>query len=457
MRHLSTVVLLGLAVAGCVDRGPFVCEIDADCVSASAAGVCEPEGLCSFPDESCDSGKRFGELSGDEAGQCVDFVPPCEGPDCEPAGAPTQGDGVGLDCAECFSTECQCIESVAAGSEHTCALKTDGSVWCWGNNQDGALGDGTIDARSTPLVVNGLPAIQQVAAGEFHTCALDTGGDVWCWGHNEYGSVGDGTTTRRTSPVELTGLPAIRAIDAGEFHTCALDVEDNVWCWGRNQRGQLGDGTTVDRGTPAVVTMAPVDSIAIEGHHACATTADGVLCWGKNLFGQLGDGTTVDRHLPTLSDMLAPAAGLGLGGEHTCFYRADGSSWCFGRGDSGQLGDGAREDRAEPVQVQTLDDSVQIVAGEWHTCSLQSNGKVYCWGLNLNGVVGDGTTSDRSAPVGPVKALPPADIIASGERHTCALSMDKRVMCWGYNGFGQLGDGTTSDRSRAVRADIPCP
>ena len=348
------------------------------------------------------------------------------------------------------------VTAIAAGVYHTCALTGGGGVKCWGWNRYGQLGDGTTTQHSTPVDAVGLTSgVTAIAGGGYHTCALTTGGAVKCWGDNGSGQLGDGTTTQRSTPVDVVGLTSgVTAIAAGGWHTCALVGSGGVTCWGRNWDGQLGDGTTADRSTPVDVVglTSGVTAVAAGGSHTCALTAGGgVKCWGWNRYGQLGDGTTTQRSTPVdVVGLTSGVTAIAAGWSHTCALTAGGGVTCWGA-NSGQLGDGTTTDRSTPVDVVGLTSGVTaIAAGGSHTCALTASGGVTCWGNNWRGQLGDGTTTDRSTPVDVVGLTSGVTAIAAGGSHTCALTASGGVTCWGNNWRGQLGDGTTTDRSTPV-------
>jgi len=325
-------------------------------------------------------------------------------------------------------------------------------VWCWGHNQYGQLGDGTTTHRLTPVQVQNLSDVVQVTEGFYHTCALKEDGTVWCWGRNSEGQLGDGTTTNRLTPVQVNNLSGVVQITAGDLHTCAVKQDGTVWCWGYNRYGQLGDGTTTNRLTPVQVkNLSNVVQIAAGHLHTCALKQDGtVWCWGNNSDGQLGDGTTTNRYTPVQVQNLTGVVQVAAGYVHTCALKQDSTIWCWGNNSYGQLGDGTTNDRLTPVKANIL--GSRITAGGWYTCTFsQSGGTVWCWGENYYGQFGDGTTAIlKTSPVmmkhsgGTVQA-------ATGHWHTCVLKQDGTVWCCGWNGYGQLGDGTTTNRYTLVQ------
>ena len=304
-----------------------------------------------------------------------------------------------------------------------------------------------------------------LSSGSFRTCALLDDGTVSCWGTNTYGQLGDGTNSARSTPTQTSSLGTGRiavAISAGNSHTCAILDDGTVSCWGRNNYGQLGDGTTTNRNTPNQTSSLGVGRTAVAissgSYHTCAILDDGtVSCWGDNYGHQLGDGTFFGsyRNIPNQTSSLGTgrtAVAISAGNSHTCAILDDASVSCWGDNYYGQLGDGTNSGSYTPTQTSSLGIGripVAISSGVMHTCAILDDASVSCWGRNNFGQLGDGTYTDRNTPtqtsslgIGRI-----AVAISSGYYHTCAVLDNASVSCWGYNNDGGLGDGTNSNRS----------
>ncbi|MET0791108.1 MAG: protease pro-enzyme activation domain-containing protein [Polyangiaceae bacterium] len=342
------------------------------------------------------------------------------------------------------------VVSVAGGALYSCAVRSDGTVHCWGDNSSGQLGDGTMTQRNSPVKVPLTIRALQVTTGGAHTCALLADQTVSCWGSNSDGELGNGTTGFPVlSPAPVQGLTGVTAIGSGESFNCALVAGGNVWCWGDNVAGNLGDGTVVDRPLPVQVPgLTGVQSIAVGGIHVCALMTGGtVSCWGWNFAGQLGDGTTTDRHSPTTVPGLAVVTSLTAGGDFNCAILQSGPVLCWGLNALGQLGDGTTTTRGVPAVVPGLANVRTIFSGDEsdHACALFITGGVSCWGANHDGEVGDGTTSlSKLSPV-PVQGLGGTVTSLGMSAHaSCAVLASGDLKCWGNNAEGQLGIGDTT-------------
>ncbi len=343
--------------------------------------------------------------------------------------------------------------AVSSGEKHTCALTDLGGVNCWGNNEHGQLGDGSMVNSNVPVEVQGLKDVTEIAAGWAHTCALTKSGAVMCWGYNKNGELGNGKTVDSSVPVEVSGFSAgAVSIGTKEDHVCAVTIEGGaVKCWGYNEFGQLGDGTHISRSVPVEVQglTGKAAAVAAGERHTCVLTeAGGVQCWGNNEFGQLGyDQEAFERLTPVIvPELQSGVIGLSAAGGQTCALRTGGAVLCWGNNKYGQLGDGTSEIRRSPVAIESLGQGVaRVVAGWNHTCAVMGNGEVKCWGWNYYGQLGDETKAAQSRPVSVRRLMEDAADVALGRTHTCAVTTAGGVKCWGRNESGQLGDGTNLD------------
>ena len=346
------------------------------------------------------------------------------------------------------------VQHISVGGAFTCAAVGPGSVYCWGNNIYGQIGTGNGIASVDPLPIRGLPGtpIDALSAGRGHACVL-TQGDLWCWGLNQYGQLGDGTLKNSHEAVRVQGVSGVATrVAAGDYHTCAV-IGGALRCWGNNFYGQLGNGNDQDAAVPVAVAApaGSVSQISTGALHTCAVIAGAAWCWGENLSGQLGDGSqAVARYAPVAVANLGDAVSeISAASAHTC-ARTGNALYCWGDNDYGQLGIGDVLPRLAPTLVDGFPlATLGVATGTRHTCARGAGG-VYCWGNGTYAQTGHfGNSSVPQAVAGVGATLE----ISTRNTHTCVRSADGRAACWGFNTSGQLGDGSadlrTSPRRRA--------
>ncbi len=383
------------------------------------------------------------------------------------------------------------VKAMTAGDAHSAAILEDGSIWTWGDNFYGQLGNGTRAGYSVPVKIPGSSGLVAVSAGLAHTLALTSDGRVFAWGFNDNGELGDGKTDMSLSPVQTLNLPPITVIKAGPTHNIALAKDGSVWTWGDNSSGQLGDLFGLPRSTPGQVFLfAPVGTVSAGGKHSMALDIYGrVWAWGNNEYGQLGNGTTESLAVPGLVPGLDQVIAISAGTLGSLAVRADGSVWIWGYGlygfatqsgeagsavdveasvihalflrpdgkvaagganEAGQLGDGTTE-AADLTMVKGISGAAKaIAAGSLHSMALGSDGTLWAWGSNAKGQLGEGAESERNVP-SLVTNLNGVTALAAGDRHMLALKSDGSVWGWGGNFTGSVGDGSQIDRSSPVK------
>ncbi len=367
------------------------------------------------------------------------------------------------------------VTKVEVSWGHACAIK-DGELWCWGNNENGQLGNGGTDTSESPIKIPGLADVTEVTLSSYGTCAV-AGGVVKCWGDHGSGQAGLGGVigdTKVSGPLTAAGFASgVTAVGAGASSTCAV-ASGAAQCWGYNVDGRLGNGDLVRHTSPVPVTGlgTGVTSIVVGNEFSCAIHSDQAKCWGKNnTVGHLGDDTfsgTVGSSTPVgvcdvgetgpcstfLTGLSTSVSAMSSYGGHTCVLDTNGSVICWGAGSTGSIGDGAGVHRDVPVLVG-LGTGNKAIAGGWaHTCAIDSTDHLSCWGANLNGELGGDVAVSQNSPVLVCAAtdngagdgcdagvgLGNVTAIAAGSNHTCAIISGGRVMCWGSDSQGQLGN-----------------
>lgn len=349
---------------------------------------------------------------------------------------------------------------ISCGNNHVILLKSDGTVWTFGDNQFGQLGNNTTTNSNTPVQVSGLTDVIAINAGCNHSMALKSDGTVWTWGQNSYGQLGDNTTTNSSIPIQVNGLSEVTAIAAGSKHSLVLKSDSTVWSWGNNSLGQLGTGTITNSLTPIKTNFASsgtVIAIAAAGENSTVLKSDGtVYNCGNNAVGQLGNNSTSNSSSPAKVRGLDGTSYLtGISAISPAYYNgialgSNGSVYTWGGNNNGELGNGTTTSKKYAVQVSGLSGVIKISGsknGAWDM-ALKSDGTIWTWGFNGSGQMGDGSTTQRTTPVqvlgsGGTGYLTDISSISAGEAMGAAIKSDGSIMMWGSNYKGQLGNGTT--------------
>jgi len=335
----------------------------------------------------------------------------------------------------------------AAGIDHTTAVKIDGTLWAWGGNNFGQLGDGTLDSKSTPVQIGTDTNWTNLSNGLFYSLALKIDGTLWAWGDNSAGTLGDGTNVQRTAPVQVGTDTTWTSIATRFIHDLALKADGTLWAWGS---GTLGDGINSSRNAPVQIgTDDTWSKVAAGSFHSLALKTDGTLwAWGNNSVGQLGDGTFDGKRTPIRIGIDNTWSQVAAGFDHSLALKTDGTLWAWGDNTSGQLGDGTTLDKNIPVQIGTDNTWSKMVTGIANSFALKTDDTLWAWGSNSSGRLGDGTTVDKNTPVQIGTDTNWKSI--SAKVHSLAIKTDNTLWGWGNNSSGQLGDGSNIDKHAPV-------
>lgn len=367
----------------------------------------------------------------------------------------------------CMNLSAQCWEKLSAGNSHTAGIKTDGTLWVWGGNTFGQLGDGTFVRKNTPKQVGAANNWVEVTAGYNQTFAIKSDGTLWGWGDNEFYQLGDGTTTIRNVPTQIGTATNWVKVAVGFNHAIAKKSNGTIWGWGANISGEVGTGSQQPHPTPIQIgTATNWKTIECGQGHTLATKTNGTLwAWGINGYGRLGDGTTTDRETPVQIGTATNWVDAAGGNYHSIGLKSDGSIWCWGYDSTGQIGDGTPSvNRLTPVRVGADNMWNEIAAGASHTLAIGVSGDLWAWGSNsasqLTGAL------DEYAPYR-VGFSQYWKKVAAGAGHTVAITEPivlengewvtqlGVLKVFGGNSSGQLGDGTYTRRD--VVTTIACP
>ncbi|GGA45532.1 S-layer homology domain-containing protein [Paenibacillus physcomitrellae] len=352
------------------------------------------------------------------------------------------------------AAEAPTAPQLKAGYYHSVSLISSGTVYTWGQDSYGQLGNNsTVSGIASPVMVKKLTGIVDVDSGVRSSMALKQDGTVWMWGGNMNGQLGIGSTANSSVPVQVPGLRSISAISGGVgYHSMALTSDGTVWTWGKNDSGELGDGTQIQRDTPVQVAgLTDVKAIAAGGYFSLALKNDGtVWAWGVNENGELGDGSGQDQYTPVQVSGLSGVQSIAAGGSFALALKEDGTVWTWGENKYAQLGDGTRTNRTTPVQASNLEHITAIAGGGYHSLALDDNGNVWGWGDNSQGQLGQGNKTLTTRPL-QVAGITGVKLIAAGGFHSLAMRKDGVVWGWGLNTSGQLGTGNAESQLAPVQ------
>lgn len=337
------------------------------------------------------------------------------------------------------------ISNITGGLYHNIALKSDGTVWAWGQNSYGQLGNNTTTDSSTPLVISGLSDVIEISSGMHHNMALKNDKTVWVWGWNAKGQLGNNTTSDSLVPIQVQGLENVKTISSGGKFSMALKEDGTVWTWGYNLGGQLGDGTKIEKHTPVKIpSISNISKIMAGPTHSYVIQNNGTIwTWGSEYMGEHGLGTKNQNRLtPVKLNGLNNLKYIFPCTYHSVALLENGSVWIWGY-------DGV-ETRLTPTRMSTINNVDTLISGNNHTFAIKKDGTLWAWRDNSIGQIGDGTTTFRVSPVkladfSNVKKIFPTTFC------TFAIKNDNTFWAWGHNNYGQLGNGSTIDSHSPIQ------
>ena len=344
------------------------------------------------------------------------------------------------------------------GGSEQIILKTDGTVWDWGLNSEGQLGNGTTNNAAIPGQVLGpggigyLTSVAAIMGGEIHNFALKTDGTVWSWGWNLFGQLGDGSanwgysSNYSTTPVQVFGLTSVKSLGGRGYHSLALKTNGTVWTWGCNRNGQLGDGGIYNGINTPVQVIGLINPVSISGggFFSLALMTDGsVRAWGQGNHGECGNGGNTNNPAPVRVAGLSNIVAISGGWFHSLALRSDGTAWSWGNNNKGELGDGTTNNQYTPVKVPGLSNIVSVSAGDGNSMARQSDGTIWKWGDNIYGELGNGASDANAHPV-PIQVPGLSNVVLSACRdyHNICIRPDGTIWVWGDNRYGGCGDFT---------------
>ena len=358
--------------------------------------------------------------------------------------------------------------------DYSMAVGDDGNLYAWGNNSNGQLGTGDTTNRSTPTKININGIKPAFIIGGINECSqagnimVDEDGKVYGWGYNGYGQLGTGDTTNKTIPTEIkiTGdlFTQWKQISVGSYHTVAIDYDGNIYTWGRNNYGQLGDGTTINKSVPTLITLPngnKAKSVSCGLYHTVVIDSEGnIYTWGYNNYGQLGNGTTINKTVPTLITLPNgnKAKSVSCGYFHTAIIDTEENLFTCGQNNYGQLGDGTTTNKVIPTLIILPNGNKiqKINCGGYNSMTIDTEGNLFVWGYNYYGTLGDGTTIDKITPTQiTLPSQAKVKEVGCGYYNSIAVDSEGNIYTWGYNNYGQLGNGTTINKAVPTLITLP--
>lgn len=356
---------------------------------------------------------------------------------------------IGLNSEDSRIPDIEQVASVKSGRRHTCVLHEDGTVTCWGDNYFGQLGRSDfLEDSAVPLEVAGIADAIQITAGDKHTCALREEKTVSCWGSYDLGPLIDTQFVRFPTPRRISYITRVASVASGGDHFCVLREDGTIHCWGPDNYDPYGYPVSFRPETATrIQDITDATAITAGKRHSCALHEDGTIsCWGSNDFGMLGNEDAAEEFteyssIPVKVENINDATAITAGDRHTCALHQDGTVSCWGQNWYGQLGSGTLRNLVTPAKVAGIADATAIAAGGSHTCAIQESGTISCWGNNDQEQLGISQSLRLSAVPMQAEVAKDAYMLAAGSSHTCALLKEGSITCWGNNAYGQLGDG----------------
>lgn len=345
--------------------------------------------------------------------------------------------------------------TIVGGESHSVALRADGTVFTWGRNNYGQLGNGSTNNSLVPMAAKNFSGAKSIAVGDNHTLVAKADGTAWSWGYNGYGQLGKGDTTEVNSPVPVLYLSGVSTVAAGCNFSLALTNDQTVWSWGSNDSGQLGYVSNNKSAPIKIPSLDNVVSIVAGCDSGYALKADGsVWAWGNNSYGQLGDGTKTNSNVPKLVSGTTGIKAIAAGNSHVVALKQDGTLLTWGKNDYNycQLGNsvdqyGYCRASSAPAPVAGISGITQIAATSANTVALKTDGTVWVWGSNYYGQLGNGSGNNSLTPVQVSGLNQITEVASSKGDHLLARKASGEVYAWGRNNYGQLGQGDSNDYS----------